>query len=178
MKRKTILFLSLGFLSLSGTILSGQDAAVESYIQRYQELAVREMHRTGIPASIKMAQAILESDAGRSDLAKNANNHFGIKCGSDWNGPTYGKKDDERGAVGFKKKSCFRKYNTPEQSFTAHSDFLTTRPNYAPLFDISPTNYKKWAKGLKKAGYATSNQYPKRLISVIERYDLDRLDKK
>jgi len=155
-----------------------QSDPVAAYIQQYQELAVREMHRAGIPASIKMAQGILESDAGRSELARNANNHFGIKCGGDWTGPTYGKKDDEGGFIGIgRKKSCFRKYATAYDSFYAHSEFLRGRERYASLFEIKPGNYKKWAKGLKKAGYATSNKYPKRLIDVIERYDLDKLDK-
>lgn len=175
--RKTYFFF-LFVLLLSGPLLSAQGADAEAYIKRYQDLAVREMHRTGIPASITMAQAILESDYGRSELARKANNHFGIKCGDNWNGPSYKEKDDDRGAIGFKKKSCFRKYGSPEGSFKDHSDFLTTRPNYAPLFKIKKKNYKKWAKGLKKAGYATSNSYPKKLINIIERYNLDRLDKK
>ncbi len=157
---------------------AAQADPIAAYIGQYQELAVREMHRTNIPASIKMAQAILESDAGRSELARNANNHFGIKCGDDWTGPTYGKKDDEGGFLGIgRKKSCFRKYPTPYDSFYAHSEFLRNRPNYAPLFEIKGANYKKWARGLKKAGYATSNSYPKRLIDLIERYNLDQLDK-
>ena len=175
---KSILFIIFSLSSfLAHSSLFAQGDPVAAYINQYQDLAIREMHRTGIPASIKLAQAILESDAGRSDLARGANNHFGIKCGEGWSGPTYDKKDDEGGFLGIgRKKSCFRQYSTPYDSFHDHSEFLRNRERYAFLFDIKPGKYKKWAKGLKKAGYATSNRYPKRLIDLIERYNLDRLD--
>lgn len=169
-----LFFLSSLLMHLS---VCAQSDPIAAYVSQYQDLAIREMHRTGIPASIKLAQAILESDAGRSELARGANNHFGIKCGEGWSGPTYGKKDDEGGFLGIgRKKSCFRQYPTPYDSFYDHSEFLSNRERYAFLFDIKPGKYKKWAKGLKKAGYATSNRYPKRLIDLIERYNLDRLD--
>lgn len=154
-------------------LLAGIEPPVEPYIQRFQLTAIAEMERTGIPASIKLAQAILESDYGRSELAKKANNHFGIKCGGDWDGETYSKQDDERG------KSCFRVYKNAEQSFVAHSNFLAD-PNkvdrYGFLFDIKSTDYKKWAKGLERAGYATSRTYAEDLIALIERMELNKYD--
>ncbi|HTN20638.1 MAG TPA: glucosaminidase domain-containing protein [Pelobium sp.] len=141
---------------------------VDSYIQRFKGIAVAEMNRYGIPASITMAQAILESGTGKSDLAKYANNHFGIKCTSDWNGKGYYKDDD-------KKDDCFRVYKNPEESFRDHSEFLK-RKRYAFLFELDKDDYKGWAKGLKQAGYATNPKYPDLLISLIERYNLDQFD--
>jgi LysM repeat protein len=141
---------------------------VDSYIQRFKGIAVAEMNRYGIPASITMAQAILESGTGKSDLAKYANNHFGIKCTSDWNGKGYYKDDD-------KKDDCFRVYKNPEESFRDHSEFLK-RKRYAFLFELDKDDYKGWAKGLKQAGYATNPKYPDLLISLIERYSLDQFD--
>jgi len=141
---------------------------VDSYIQRFKGIAVAEMNRYGIPASITMAQAILESGTGKSDLAKYANNHFGIKCTSDWTGKGYYKDDD-------KKDDCFRVYKNPEESFRDHSEFLK-RKRYAFLFELDKDDYKGWAKGLKQAGYATNPKYPDLLIGLIERYGLDEFD--
>ena len=142
---------------------------VASYIQRFKAIAITEMNQYGIPASITMAQAILESGVGKSDLAKYANNHFGIKCTGDWKGKGYYKDDDN-------KDDCFRVYKTPEESFRDHSDFLK-RKRYAFLFELDKDDYKGWAKGLKQAGYATNPKYPDLLISLIERYDLQQFDK-
>ena len=139
------------------------------YISLYSNIAISEMNRTGIPASIKMAQAILESGDGNSRLARQANNHFGIKC-SNWTGRTVFHDDDAR-------NECFRSYNKPEESFLDHSDFLTNRPRYASLFDLDPYDYKSWAKGLKAAGYATDPAYDSKLISIIERNELYKLDR-
>ncbi len=126
------------------------------------------MRKYGIPASIILAQGILESSNGNSDLARYANNHFGIKCTSDWNGKTYYKDDD-------KPDECFRKYRDADASFRDHSEFLM-RPRYAKLFELKTSNYKGWAKGLKKCGYATNPKYPELLINLIERYNLDQYD--
>ncbi len=169
------LLICLAFL-ISGNIYA-QYPTGQAYIERYKIIAIKESQRTGIPASIKLGQAILESGAGSSKLAEKANNHFGIKCGSNWNGDSYGLKDDERGFLFFKKKSCFRKYNNAEESFIDHSEFIR-RPNgpYQPLFNLDPKDYKAWAYGLKKAGYATASDYPQKLIGVIERYQLYQFD--
>jgi LysM repeat protein len=169
---KNILFLIL--IAFTTTVW-GKSKDFERYIEKYQYLAISEMERTGIPASIKLAQALLESNAGRSVLARKAKNHFGIKCGSKWRGKKHYRKDDDyrRGKL---VKSCFRSYKKVENSFIAHSEFLLANKRYRFLFKISPTNYKKWAKGLKKAGYATSSTYDKKLIRLIERYDLHRYD--
>lgn len=138
------------------------------YIATYSDIAVREMRRTGIPASIKMAQAILESGDGNSTLARRGNNHFGIKC-HDWTGRRIYHDDDKR-------NECFRRYSTPEESFRDHSEFLTGRQRYAGLFQLDPYDYKAWARGLKAAGYATNPQYDRLLIRIIEDNELYRLD--
>ncbi len=143
----------------------------KQYIERYKDLAIEEMHRTGIPASITLAQGILESDYGRSRLAREANNHFGIKCHSNWNGGRIYHDDDRR-------NECFRKYRNVYDSYKDHSHFLTHSSRYDFLFDYKRTDYKKWARGLKKAGYATSRTYASRLIELIERYDLHRFDRR
>jgi LysM repeat protein len=140
----------------------------EEYISKYKDLAVKEMKRTGIPASITMAQGILESGSGKSRLAVKANNHFGIKC-HDWDGKKIRHDDDAR-------RECFRKYKSVEESYRDHSDFLTTKSRYASLFHLEPTDYKQWAEGLKKAGYATSPTYAKALIRIIEENQLYLLD--
>src|ERR1035437_5343511 len=145
----------------------------EEYIEKYREDAIKDMIRTKVPASITLGQAMLESDCGNSKLAKNANNHFGIKCHNGWNGGTYMMDDDA-------KNECFRKYKSVLDSYNDHSDFLKTRSRYAFLFDLKPTDYKGWAEGLKKAGYATSPSYPRDLIKIIEDnklYELDKLTK-
>jgi LysM repeat protein len=146
-----------------------QDApspAVQEYIAAYRELAIREMQRSGVPASIKLAQGILETEAGRSDLVQRSNNHFGIKCKTTWTGEKVFHDDDERG-------ECFRKYASSEDSWKDHSDFLRTQPRYASLFTLDPMDYKGWAHGLKKAGYATNPRYPQILIKYIETYRLN-----
>jgi hypothetical protein len=143
----------------------------EQYIQRYQLLAIEEMGRSGIPASIKMAQAVLESGNGNSQLSRNSNNHFGIKCKSTWKGQRVYHDDDE-------KDECFRKYKSVEESYLDHTNFLMSNPRYAFLFTLPPNDYKGWAKGLKDAGYATARHYDKSLIKIIEDNQLYRLDQK
>ncbi len=143
----------------------GQNQKVVEYIQSFRELAIKEMQRTGVPAAITLAQGILESQSGESDLAKRSNNHFGIKCKTEWTGEKVYHNDDAKG-------ECFRKYNDAEQSYIDHSDFLRTRAHYAFLFSLDPTDFESWAKGLKKAGYATSPTYAQRLIDIIQRYNL------
>lgn len=143
----------------------------QEYIKKYQLLAIEEMNRSGIPASIKMAQACLESADGNSELARKSNNHFGIKCKSNWTGKKVYHDDDEKG-------ECFRKYPTVEDSYSDHTNFLMESPRYSFLFQLDPTDYVGWAKGLKKAGYATAHDYDKKLIDIIERFQLHRLDYK
>ncbi len=143
----------------------------ESYIKQYRDLAVEEMKKYRIPASITLAQGLLESGAGQSTLARKSNNHFGIKCGSDWRGKTVSHDDDARG-------ECFRAYKHPKQSYEDHSKFLANRPRYASLFKLDITDYKGWARGLKKAGYATNPRYAEQLIGIIELYDLHKYDRK
>jgi hypothetical protein len=139
------------------------------YIGTYKDIAIRKMEEYKIPASITLAQGILESGNGLSELAKKSNNHFGIKCHSSWTGKRVYHDDDRRG-------ECFRKYPSAEGSFNDHSKFLTNRGRYEFLFDLSPDDYKAWAKGLKKAGYATDRKYPKKLISFIENFELYKYD--
>lgn len=161
--------------------LSANDGrqAIYDYIDIYKDIAISEMERTGIPASIKMAQAILESNAGRSQLALKANNHFGIKCGNDWSGRNFYQKDDDRDSRGRLIKSCFRSYTNAEESFIAHSEFLSgpsRSSRYGWLFELDPKDYKAWAHGLQKSGYATNRRYGQLLINVIENYRLYELD--
>ena len=137
------------------------DQSLQEYINSYKGLAVTEMNRTGIPASITLAQAIIESDGGNSTLARNANNHFGIKCHDDWTGPSVKHTDNSR-------NECFRKYARAEDSFYDHSDFIKSGSRYSFLFNYNPTDYKAWAHGLKKAGYATNPDYANMLIRTIE----------
>ena len=141
------------------------------YIETYAEIAVSEMKRHEIPASITLAQGILESGMGTGRLAVEGNNHFGIKCHKDWKGKKIYHDDDEKG-------ECFRVYSDPAKSYRDHSLFLSERSRYAFLFKIKKGDYKAWAKGLKKAGYATDPKYPDKLISLIERFDLDKFDNK
>ena len=153
----------------------------ENYITQYKNIAIAEMRRTGIPASIKLAQGLLESDLGRSPLANKANNHFGIKCGRDWTGDTYFKHDDETDSTGETIESCFRSYKSGEESYLAHSDFLANpskQSRYGFLFELPTTDYTGWANGLKFAGYATDPSYPIKLIRIIESYELYKLDEK
>lgn len=139
------------------------------YIEKFKDAAIREMHLYGVPASITLAQGILESGDGNSPLAMYAKNHFGIKCHSDWNGETFIMDDDE-------KNECFRKYDEVEESFKDHSEFLANRSRYADLFALKVTDYKGWANGLKKAGYATNPKYAKILIDLIEQHELHKYD--
>ena len=140
------------------------------YIEKYKDEAIFSMNKYGIPASIKLAQAMLESDNGNSVLAKKANNHFGIKCHSGWSGPSVRMDDDE-------KNECFRKYKNELESYNDHSEFLRGRDRYSFLFELDRTDYKAWARGLKKAGYATNPKYPELLIKIIEDNNLYELDK-
>lgn len=149
----------------------------EEYIAKYKDIAITEMHRTGIPASITLAQGYLESSYGNSSLATKANNHFGIKCHDGWNGKTFYVVDDDRDENGKLIKSCFRVYKSAEESYYDHSEFLTGRSRYAKLFDLRSTDYEGWAKGLKKCGYATNPKYPDLLINIVERYELYNYDK-
>lgn len=141
------------------------------YIKKYSDLAVEQMKRHKIPASITLAQGLLESGAGRSELARKSNNHFGIKCGGSWRGRTVRHNDDAP-------NECFRAYKHPRDSYEDHSDFLTRGARYAFLFKLDITDYKGWARGLKKAGYATDPSYANRLITIIEDYDLYKYDRK
>jgi len=140
------------------------------YVRKYAPLAVLEMHKYDIPASITLAKGILESGNGRSQLASKSNNHFGIKCHVGWKGEKVYHDDDEKG-------ECFRKYKFVETSYEDHSEFLSGRRRYANLFKLRKTDYKGWAKGLKKAGYATDKKYPNKLIKIIQEYELYEFDK-
>ena len=142
----------------------------ERYIARYATIAVNEMYRTGVPASITLAQGIIESASGLSTLAVDGNNHFGIKCHNSWSGRTM-RADDDR------KNECFRAYDSAEESFRDHSDFLRYRDRYKFLFDFQTTDYKSWAYGLKQAGYATDPSYATKLIQCVEDYNLARYDR-
>ena len=163
MKKILLLF---GLLPLA---LFGQRITPEDYIETYKDIAMREMREHKIPASITLAQGLLESGAGNSALAREAKNHFGIKCHKGWEGDTYIMDDDA-------KNECFRKYDNAEESFVDHSLFLTTRNRYAALFDLDITDYEGWAKGLKAAGYATNPKYAQLLIDRINLYDLTKYD--
>lgn len=145
--------------------------AYAAYIARYSDMAVEQMKKYGIPASITLAQGLLESDAGRSSLAIKCNNHFGIKCHNDWKGKRMYQDDDA-------KNECFRCYSKADDSYKDHSLFLISKDRYSSLFQLKITDYKGWAKGLKAAGYATSPTYATKLIEIIERYGLDRYDTK
>ena len=138
--------------------------STETYIEKYKDIAVWQMHHYGIPASITLAQAILESHSGNSELAVYARNHFGIKCGSGWAGRSYLKDDEKKG-------ECFRMYDDELESFRDHIAFLK-RDRYANLYNLNKSDYKGWARGLKKDGYATNPKYPDLLIGLIERYKL------
>lgn len=169
------IFILLGWLSISSLITANAQNSKNrisrnEYIDTYKGIAIREMNDFHIPASITLAQGILESGNGNSKLAKDANNHFGIKCHKGWMGESIRMDDDE-------KNECFRKYKNAETSYIDHSQFLSTRSRYASLFDLKITDYKGWAKGLKKAGYATNPKYPHLLIKIIEEnklYDYDK----
>lgn len=140
-----------------------------SYIERFKGIAIQEMNQNGIPASITLAQGLFESGSGNSELARYANNHFGIKCTSDWRGRSYYKDDDSA-------NECFRVYDNPDDSYRDHSAFLK-RKNYARLFELDKNDYEGWARGLKQAGYATNPKYPEMLINIIVKYHLDQYDR-
>jgi len=163
----TVFFFSVVLFSQA----SNEKTTPQQYIVQYKDAAIQEMNKSGIPASITLAQGMLESAYGNSKLARTAKNHFGIKCHSDWTGPSVRKDDDA-------KNECFRKYRNVSESYRDHSKFLTGKSRYAFLFEYKITDYKAWAKGLKKAGYATNPKYPKLLIDLIERYELNRFDSK
>jgi LysM repeat protein len=170
LKFYNIIIIFLAFGSVQPLFAQAKKMTRAEYILKYKTLAIRQMKVSGIPASIIMAQACLESDNGNSQLAVKANNHFGIKCHKSWDGKTIHHDDDA-------KHECFRKYDNPERSFYDHSDFLRYRDRYAFLFELSSTDYKAWAHGLKKAGYATNPQYAHLLIKIIEENNLQELDK-
>jgi flagellum-specific peptidoglycan hydrolase FlgJ len=148
-------------------ITKAQSNLTNLYVEKYKDIAIKEMKRTGIPASITLAQAILESGSGESNLAKSANNHFGIKCKTEWTGPKTYQNDDA-------KNECFRVYPTADSSFRDHSNFLKNRPYYASLFELDPVDDSAWAYGLKKAGYATERDYPQKLLKIIDDYELSQ----
>ncbi len=152
-------------LLISFTGFAQGRAAIEAYIQNYRHLAIEEMKRTGVPAAIKLAQGIHETTAGTSNLVLRSNNHFGIKCKSNWTGESVSHTDDAP-------DECFRKYPSADQSYRDHSDFLKNSQRYAALFKLKPEDYKGWAHGLKKAGYATNPKYPALIIKLIEEYGL------
>lgn len=160
------LFLCCVFL-ISKALLAQVSAQTDvlNYIEKYKQLAIEEMKRSGVPASIKLAQGILETEAGKSDLVRRSNNHFGIKCKTNWTGEKVYHDDDARG-------ECFRAYSSSEESYRDHSDFLRNNQRYASLFTLRPTDYEGWANGLKKAGYATNPRYPQLLVKTIEEYNL------
>jgi LysM repeat protein len=162
------LFLGLFYWGLASAQVNTRQTK-EQYIEKYKTIAISEMIRTGVPASITLAQGVLESSSGNSQLATEAKNHFGIKCHKDWKGPKMYMDDDTIG-------ECFRVYGSAEESFTDHSNFLRTRPRYAFLFDLNKTDYRSWALGLKKAGYATNPNYAQLLIDLIEKLQLMQYD--
>ena len=161
---KAILSITLFFLM--GHVVA-QRMTPQQYIETYKDAAIAQMKRLGVPASIILAQGILETESGNSDLVKRSNNHFGIKCKSSWTGQSVRHTDDAP-------NECFRKYTSAMESYQDHSDYLYNSPRYESLFKLSPTDYKSWAYGLKKAGYATNPQYPQILINNIEKYNLQQ----
>lgn len=170
--KKIKIFALISFvIIMSGyNVLAQKRITTPEYIETYKDIAIKKQKEYGIPASITLAQGILESGSGNSGLAQKANNHFGIKCHKGWTGKTYHMDDDA-------KDECFRKYKKAEDSYRDHSEFLTQRGRYSFLFDYKTTDYQKWAHGLKKAGYATNPKYPQLLIKIIEKYNLNQYDK-
>lgn len=158
------------FIAIAESVVGQSKITRQEYISKYADIAIRQMKQYGVPASIILAQGMLESDNGNSSLATKANNHFGIKCHKDWTGPTMYHDDDRR-------DECFRKYKNSEGSYMDHSLFLRGGRRYASLFDLESTDYKGWAHGLKKAGYATNPKYADMLIKIIEENELYRFDK-
>lgn len=172
MNKLYLFFALLIFVNLSTSAQkSAEVIARENYLKTYKDLAISEMKRSGIPASITLAQGMLESDNGNSELTKKAKNHFGIKCHNSWEGDKFYKDDDA-------KDECFRKYQNDEESFKDHTDFLVNGSRYKFLFESKSADYKEWAEGLKKAGYATNPKYPEMLIKIIEDNELFKFDDK
>ncbi len=165
--KKITTFSAILFLALSAK--SAERLSSTEYIEQWKITAIEQMNEFAIPASITLAQGILESGSGNSELAKNANNHFGIKCHKAWDGETFYQDDDEA-------DECFRSYDNAALSYDDHSAFLTSRDRYSGLFELKMTDYKGWARGLKKAGYATNPKYADLLISIVEKYELDQFD--
>ena len=163
---KKILYL-FTIVAINFSIATAQTIKPQEYIEMYKELAVREMKRMGVPAAITLAQGLLETESGNSDLVKKSNNHFGIKCKTSWTGEGVSHDDDAAG-------ECFRSYKDAEASYRDHSNYLRGTDRYASLFKLNPTDYKGWAKGLKRAGYATNPKYPDILIKNIELYNLQQ----
>jgi LysM repeat protein len=153
--------------SMASLTLTAQRISVEEYIEQFKDIAINEMKRSGVPASITLAQGILESENGNSELVKKSNNHFGIKCKSTWTGQSVTHDDDANG-------ECFRAYTNADESYRDHSDFLKVNKRYGALFNLDPEDYTGWARGLKRAGYATNPKYPELLIKYIEQYDLQQ----
>ncbi len=166
----------LSFFIFSSFSTNNSIAESERYIENYKDLAIIEMHRSGIPASITLAQALVESRYGTSKLATKANNHFGIKCKSYWKGNTYYQKDDDLNEDGKLIESCFRSYDTVLDSYVDHTYFLMNTPWYQELFSYDKTDYINWAIGLKRCGYATNPRYADMLIKKIEQFGLGRYD--
>jgi len=172
-------FFSIILVLLMSSLAFSQSNKTDNYINTYKQIAIQEMHRTGIPASVTLAQGLLESNWGRSTLAVKGNNHFGIKCSGKWTGDSHYRYDDEYDKFGKKKKSCFRAYDHAEASFIDHSEFLTDpkkTKRYGFLFHYSSEDYSSWAHGLKKAGYASDPKYAHKLIQIIEKYNLNQYD--
>ncbi len=166
MQKRVFTFLLLSLLSFfKMNAQDSYDTRARNYVAQYKDLAIEEQHRTGIPAAITLAQGIHETSGGQSELADNANNHFGIKCKKEWTGKTYSYTDD-------RPNECFRKYDKVMDSYRDHSDYLSTSPRYAPLFKLAITDYQGWAKGLKNLGYATNPKYALILIKLVEDYGL------
>lgn len=158
---------SLILVACLGVQAYAQTITAEQYIEKYKDLAVREMRRMGVPAAITLAQGLLETENGNSDLVKKSNNHFGIKCKSSWTADSVTHDDDAKG-------ECFRSYKDAEASYRDHSNYLRGTERYASLFALDPADYKGWARGLRKAGYATNPKYPDILIKNIELYNLQQ----
>ena len=174
MKTRLILLLATPIMCLSW--MRSPESYADEYIESYKDLAIVEMHRSGVPASITLAQGLHESNYGTSKLATEARNHFGIKCKSYWQGNTFYHKDDDLDKRGKLIDSCFRRYDSVLESYVDHSNFLTRSAHYSELFKLNILDYKSWAHGLKKCGYATDTNYAEKLIRKIEKYNLHLYD--
>jgi flagellum-specific peptidoglycan hydrolase FlgJ len=182
--KQAALFLPIVLLATGCALFRSEERPIEhsraaqlDYIEKYKGVAIAEMNRGGIPASIILAQAMLESASGSSELARKANNHFGLKCTDEWTGATFGRRDDDRDSQGSIVDSCFRRYNNVAESYADYSEFMREYRRYRFLFDLDRTDYKSWAQGLQSAGYATSTEYSSRLIELIERFRLYQYDR-